>query len=1017
MAVTPAERPPQDATGPGTMPGRVASTRDTGEVAKRVTSSAFIGRAPELAELEAALADAGDGRPSLTFLAGESGVGKTRLLSELEGRARANGTRVLAGDSVELGEGELPYAPIVAALRGLVRDGDPALDDLPDAARADLATVMPDLGPAQRADGDEESGASQGRVFEALLGLLDRLSRETPVLFSLEDIHWADRSTRAFIAFLAGSLCSERVLAVATYRSDELNRRHPLRPLLAELESDGRTRRVELSPLGRDELAALVEDITGERPPEPAVDRMFGRSEGNPLFAEELLASDPGGLGSLPSTLRDALMVRIERLPEDAQELLRLLSAAVRCDHTLLADASGLESKALREALREAVNGHIIVADPDGRYWFRHALLREVVYDDLLPGERADLHLGLARALERRIEQAGAGAWITAGIAHHYQAAGDQPAALRASVHAAEEADRVHAHGEEAALLDRALELWERVPDAEAVAGVPQVELLLRAARSHRAQPDDSRAAPLYERALAQMDADADPVRYAGVLGELANAQWNAGRGDDSRATLERALSLLPDEEPTLIRARLLSEHVRFLMLQGRYRESIDEAPRALAAADGADAPAVRGRILNRLGVSLFSVGEEEKGAAELEKAIELARERGSDDDVASGYVNLADAMHYAGRSREGFETARAAAEQFEPGLRGERWLQLAISEFAFATGDWQESAARLGSRRTRETGSTQMNASLRAIELALGQGDEATARSELERSVAFLSRAVEPQYISPGAAHRAELERRTGDLEAARAAVDEGIDRIEFCSEDLLRLAQVAATGVAVEADAAERARDLGDADAEKTALSRLELMLSRVRAAAEEDARLPAAHLAEGEAEASRAAGKSDPDRWGAAVLAWERLERPYPTAVALWRQTEALVAAGDRPAASESARRALEIAKELGSRWLAAELEQLAARGRLSLEEAPAASGNGAAADEDPFGLTERERQVLVLLATGATNREIGEELFMAEKTASVHVSRIIAKLGVRRRTEAAAVAHRTGLDGGV
>ena len=179
----------------------------------------------------------------------------------------------------------------------------------PDAARAELATLLPDLGPARAAD-DDEPGASQRRLFEALLGLLNRLGQDAPVIFSLEDIHWADRSTRAFVAFLGGSLCAERVMAVATYRSDALHRRHPLRPLLAELERDANTRRIELAPLGREELAVLVENITGEAPAEAAVDRVLGRSEGNPLFAEELLAADPGGRGALPPTLRDALMVR-----------------------------------------------------------------------------------------------------------------------------------------------------------------------------------------------------------------------------------------------------------------------------------------------------------------------------------------------------------------------------------------------------------------------------------------------------------------------------------------------------------------------------------------------------------------------------------------------------------------------------------------------------------------------------------------------------------------------------------
>ena len=278
-----------------------------------------------------------------------------------------------------------------------------------------------------------------------------------------------------------------------------------------------------------------------------------------------------------------------------------------------------------------------------------------------------------------------------------------------------------------------------------------------------------------------------------------------------------------------------------------------------------------------------------------------------------------------------------------------------------------------------------------------------------------MLEASVEPQYISPAAALRAELERRAGDIDAARTVVDDGIDRIEFCTEDVVRLAQVAAAGVAVEADAAERARDLGDDEAERVARERASDLLSRVQAAAEEPAPLAQVYLAEAEAEAARAAGHSDLALWTAAAEAWQRLERPYPAAIALWRRAEAAMAAGDREAATEAAEAALATARELGSDWLVAELEGLVARGRLGIEDAGADDGDGRDAREDPFGLTERERQVLELLSKGATNREIGAELYMAEKTASVHVSRILAKLGVRRRTEAAAVAHRHGLDG--
>jgi DNA-binding NarL/FixJ family response regulator len=262
----------------------------------------------------------------------------------------------------------------------------------------------------------------------------------------------------------------------------------------------------------------------------------------------------------------------------------------------------------------------------------------------------------------------------------------------------------------------------------------------------------------------------------------------------------------------------------------------------------------------------------------------------------------------------------------------------------------------------------------------------------------------------------QAELALREDDVPAARAAVDEALDRIEFCSEDILRIVRVAASGMFVEAAAAQRARDLADAAGQAEALERAEALIMRARAATEDGHAVEGAYAASAEAAYGRALGRDDAGLWAAAAEAWEALSRPYPAARARWHQAEALVAAGDREGAAAPLAAALATAERLGAAWLAAEADSLAARARLRLapDEAPGEGAAAAPADEDPFGLTPRERQVLALVASGATNREIGRQLYMAEKTASVHVSRILVKLDVRSRTEAAGVAHRLGLD---
>jgi len=977
---------------------------------RRVTSSTFVGRSAELAELEAALFDAAGERPSFAFVAGDGGVGKTRLLGEFAVRALDRGARVLSGDCVDLGEGELPYAPLVGALRGLARAGDPALGALPPSVRAELATLLPDLG---RHDGAIDDTGAQGRLFEALLWLLERLVQDAPVLLAIEDLHWADRPTLSFVAFLARNLSEERVLVVCTYRSDELHRRHPLRPLLAELERDARARRIELAPLTRAELSTQLTGILGAPPDDDLVDRVFARSDGYPLFAEELLAAGLDGRGALPPTLRDALMLRVERLPAAPQRVLRVIAVAQRADDRLLEEVTGLEPAALQEALREAVANHIVAVDSDGRYRFRHALLREVVRDDLLPGERSGLDLGLARALEARAEREGLGVYLAIAIAHHYDAAGDQPAALRSAVRAADEAERVHAYRQAAHLLERAVELVERVRDAEALAGADRAELLARTAEDHRLDGDTTRQEAFARAALDLLDEREQPHRAARVLELLADAQWHLGHGEQGIATSEHGLSLLPADEVSSERAWLLARQAKRLMLRGELSAAVTAARQVLELSRALGDRRVRAEGLDTLGVALMGLGSVEEGESKLREAVDVAGEEGALGAQGTAYVNLADALHLAGRLRD----AQAVAEE---ALRHELrtlhpWLATLRAELAIEAGEWTAAERLLADVRRHLVGNALVNLDLRRAELALGQGNHAAARALLDEAAELAVDMQEPQFIGVLGALRAELERREGDLAAAAAAVGSALDRVGIRTDDVIRLARLSAAGATVEADVAQRARDLGEAGAERAALAAVDAHVARTEAAARREGPLELAWLALARAEHTRAAGAADPPAYAAAAAAWSELDRPYPAAVLRFREAEAHVQAGHRDPAAEAARAAHAAAARLGADWLRAEIEGLAARARLQLGAAveQPATTPGDVNGEDPFGLTPRERQVLTLVAQGATNRQIAADLFMAEKTASVHVSRILAKLDVRSRTEAAGVAVRLGL----
>jgi DNA-binding CsgD family transcriptional regulator/tetratricopeptide (TPR) repeat protein len=994
----------------------VGSSRDTSDMRARLTSSHFVGRVGELAELELALRESADRRPVLVLLGGGSGVGKTRLVAEFE-RRREDDATTLRGEAVEQGEGELPYAPLLGALRPLVRERHPSLQALSSGSRAQLAALLPGLDDGGNAPRDRQDPAAQLRLFEALLELLDVLSDENPLVLILEDMHWSDRSTRTFVAFLARSLRQERVMLLLTYRTDELHRRHALRPLLSELERLDRARRLELEPFDRDELTEALSDILGADPSVELVERLFARSEGNPLYTEELLAAGLDGRGAAPQSLRDAFLLRIERLSPDAQRAARAIAVGRRLDEATLAELTGVEHLALHEALREAVAEQVLMTGEDGRFFFRHALLREAVYDDLLPGERGEMHLALARFYEsrpvgdddREVERA-------TTIASHYASAGDQPAALRATVRAALAARDVRAYGEVADLAERALELWPRVSEEQRSSELDHVDLLTLAASAQVFGGDRGRSEVLLQSALAELDPDADPHRYAGLLERLARVQWNLNRGLQGVETAQRALAMLPSDDTSEERAALLAWLARTRFLRGRFRDALADGELALAAAIAAGDRCGEGEVLNTLGMTQVALGRVEQGIERLRNAVEIARDIDDLDGLGTAYSNLADTLNMVGRTREALEVAREGLAVVPRRMsRVHDWITLTVSELSYTIGDWDAAWDHLGPAPAQLSGVLLMFRLLREAENALGVGDNELARRCLSDAAPLVSRSSEPQWISGLGVMLGELYRRERDLPAARRAIADALDRIEVCTDDVMRIARVSAEGVRVEADFAQRARDLREKRDEREAITRAKLHVDRLRAAAQEGGPVERAWSSVGAAELARARGRNDPKLWAKAAAQWEALERPYLIASMRWRESEAYVEAGNRSDAAQAARAALEIAGNLGAKWLRDEVTALSERARLPLEEElePTVNSEGNGAPPDPFGLTPRERQVLALIAEGATNRQIGAALYMAEKTASVHVSRILAKLGVQSRTQAAAVAHRMHL----
>ena len=407
------------------------------DVAVRASSPVLVGRSGQLAALDAALAAARDGSPSAVLVGGEAGVGKSRLVTEFAEHSRGTGAQVLTGGCLELGTDGLPFAPFTAVLRELVRErgADGIAGLLPGHATRELARLLPEFGePATAAD----AGEARARLFEQVLTLLEQLADEAPVVLVIEDAHWADRSTRDLLAFLIrnqGAL--DGLLIVVTYRSDELHRTHPLRPLLAELDRISWVTRIELGRLSRADTGELAARLLGREPGADLLETVYRRTEGNPLFVEALLDGDRLGPG-LPESLRDLLVAGVRRLPEETQEVVRVASAGgERIGHALLATVTGLDSAGLTRALRPAVAANVLLTDPDG-FAFRHALIRESMQQELLPGEGGRLHCRFAEAIgsDPALVPPGRAA---AEQAHHWYAAHDLARALASAWQAAAE--------------------------------------------------------------------------------------------------------------------------------------------------------------------------------------------------------------------------------------------------------------------------------------------------------------------------------------------------------------------------------------------------------------------------------------------------------------------------------------------------------------------------------------------------------------------------------------------------
>jgi DNA-binding CsgD family transcriptional regulator/tetratricopeptide (TPR) repeat protein len=979
--------------------------------------------------LRAAFARAERGEAGAVLLSGDAGVGKTRLLTALGEHARTQGALVLTGRCIDVRDGGLPYLPFAEALAPLAVSDDREVADavltrpplgrllpqtqvLPQARLAPLAgaehipLTTSERETMQRPRPEQDLGQLQ--LFDAVLGVLAEIAEPRPVVLLLEDLHWADGSTRNLLSFLVSRLRAQRLLIVASYREEDVHRRHPLRGLLVELVRMATVERIDLRPFGDADARAFVDALAEEPLSASTVTSIVARSEGNPFFVEELLASS-AECSDVPSGLAEVLLARLERLSPETRRVLRVISVANdKVAHAALTEIAGLGELELDDALREAIQHHVLVIEK-GFYAFRHALLQEAVYADLLPGERTRMHAAYAA----RIESTPQGRGADARLAHHSLESKDFVTALAALLRAMNEAEKLGAPGAALRHVEQALSIWDAVPEAGRPEDVDELRLLHEASYFAGTSGEPERAVAYARSAVATLSPEVPIDRAARVWRRLAETLMAIeGQVDEAVAAIGHAWDLVSDTEASSVRAWVLATRAGILRAVDQPEEALHSAQTAVADARAVGAVGAEASALVTLGTLADSAADFGEARERLRQAERKAKDGGALN------VELR-ALYFLGLSYDDQAEIAAAMEIYARGHQRAEESGLAWSSYGlelrarylflrYLSGDWpaQDGAGR-AARGVSSAVAARMLAVWALILVATG-GSEAA-----EKIVADLRSqwGADVQIALAAGAAGVELACWQGDHALGVSRAQELVGWLEALEPWLLGGLRIGALGITAAAAQAAAARVRGDSALEAQAVAAGDALLAHVRACAERGSPRAGtlgpeglAWLARAEAAASGLRGAGDPELWERTVAAFG-YGAVYDQAVSRWRWAEALLSAEGDAAGELLA--AFEVAERLGAVPLRDAVVELAHRARIELPGVVAVTRSVV----NP--LTERERDVLERVALGRTNRQVGEELYISEKTVSVHLSRVMAKLGASRRAEAVAIAYDRGL----
>jgi DNA-binding CsgD family transcriptional regulator/tetratricopeptide (TPR) repeat protein len=938
----------------------------------------LVGRETQLAAISAAYERARSRRPVTVLISGEAGIGKSRLVSA--------GTRdlpgeplVLAGGCLELGAEGAPYVPFVAVVRRLVRRlGLEQVKALLPPAGSALGDWLPELGPVPRRYG-------RARLLEEMLALIGRVSEVLPVVLVIEDLHWADASSRELFAYLVRNLADSAVLLIGTVRTGELTADHPNRRLLAELGRGGDVVRLALDPLGHEHVAELLATLDGRPADRSRSLRIHRRSGGNPLFVEALHDA-----GEAAADLRTLLLDRLTGLPGPAREVLAILAVGGAALTGEILDEIAAEPE---ESLTDLVGRDLVVAGEQG-YAIRHDLIREAVYESLLPAKRRRMHARYAGVLASRAPD-------SAALAEHWTAAGEFARALPVAWRAAERAGRQHAYDEQLHLLDLVLTRWTQVADPSHLIGADRTAVLEHAAAAAFEAGKSAVGIAHCTAALDMLDPVVDPHRAAGLLG-LRGRMQNRTDGGGVR-DLQRAVALLPpgrSDSSDALRSRLLSA-LGFVGVVAHHPDQVRRhAAEALRLAERLDDDRLRAPALLVLAQLDGAAGELESAGRTYGEARRIAEAAGDEHTFLTTFQWEADVIEASGRYAQAADLAHAgqlAAERL--GRARSRGSILAEARAVSLTflGRWDEALAVV------QDALADGPPPLYTAYLRLVAADIARCRGETGRFETLLRQLTEFARHTLGA-----TEAQAGlVLQRIAWAVDQGdpesADRIlgehlapppAWPPRYLLRLAVVGARVQRARRTSARRNRQVAQQTAGR--LADLERMVATVQ---------PASPAFTAHRLTFHATVTGGLPAWDRAAAAWRELGNRHETAVVLTDAASTALAANNRPGARSRLREARAIATELGAEPLLARIGDLVDRGRLGdLAAAPA---------RNAFDLTRRELDVLRLLARGRSNPQIAEELFITANTVATHVTRILTKLSVATRTEAASQAHQAGL----